>query len=72
MLLVTALGEGIGEARDRAYENVRRIEFDGAHYRTDIAARAVVQPRGEGVRRREAIGQGRAGAVTDQNDGMPT
>ena len=57
VLLVTALGEGIGEARDRAYENMRRIEFDGAHYRTDIAARAVVQPRGEGVRRREAIGK---------------
>ena len=25
----------------RAYDNVRRIEFEGAHYRTDIAARAV-------------------------------
>ena len=41
VLLVTALGEDIGEARSRAYDNVRRIEFEGAHYRTDIAARAV-------------------------------
>ena len=56
VLLVTALGEGIGEARDRAYDNVRRIDFDGAHYRTDIAARAVEPRLGEGEQRREAIG----------------
>ncbi len=40
-LTVTAQGETIAEARERAYENVRRIQFKGAHYRTDIALEAV-------------------------------
>ncbi len=55
VLLVAALGDGIAEARSRAYENVRRIGFDGAHYREDIAARAVeTQPGAQG---REVIGR---------------
>ena len=45
VLLVAALGDDIAEARDRAYHNVRRIDFEGAHYRTDIAARAVEPQR---------------------------
>ena len=41
VLLVTASGQGHRRGASRAYDNVRRIEFEGAHYRTDIAARAV-------------------------------
>jgi phosphoribosylamine---glycine ligase len=41
VLGVTGLGATPGEARDRAYEAAERIEFDGRHMRTDIAARAV-------------------------------
>ena len=38
ILSVTALGETLAEARGRAYDAVARISFDGARYRTDIAA----------------------------------
>ena len=41
VLGVTALGNGIAEAVSRAYEAVERIHFDGAHFRRDIAARAL-------------------------------
>jgi phosphoribosylamine--glycine ligase len=41
VLAVTALGETVNEARARAYEAVSMIEFEGAHYRTDIALPAV-------------------------------
>lgn len=41
VLGVTALGRSIEEASRRAYEAVGRIRFDGAHYRRDIAARAL-------------------------------
>jgi phosphoribosylamine--glycine ligase len=37
VLGVTALGNGLKEAVDQAYEAVTKIEFDGAIYRTDIA-----------------------------------
>jgi phosphoribosylamine--glycine ligase len=40
VLAVTARGESVPAARDRAYEGVERISFAGAHYRRDIAARA--------------------------------
>ena len=41
VLAVTALGETLPTARARAYEAVGRIEFEGAHYRRDIALPAV-------------------------------
>jgi phosphoribosylamine--glycine ligase len=41
VLGVTALGETIEKAAGRAYEAVERIRFDGAHFRRDIAARAI-------------------------------
>ena len=41
VLNVTALGESVGEARERAYRAVGRIEFPGVQYRHDIALRAV-------------------------------
>ncbi len=40
VLCVVASAPTIAEARARAYDNVARIHFEGAHYRTDIAARA--------------------------------
>jgi phosphoribosylamine---glycine ligase len=41
VLNVTALGATPAQARDRAYDAVRRIAFDGMQVRSDIAARAV-------------------------------
>ncbi|MSP22974.1 MAG: phosphoribosylamine--glycine ligase [Dehalococcoidia bacterium] len=49
VLCVTASGATIAEARDRAYDNVRRIHFDGAHYRSDIGARPIGGTMGLGV-----------------------
>ncbi len=43
VLNVTALGGGPTEARERAYDAARRIEFDGMQIRTDIAERAVAR-----------------------------
>jgi phosphoribosylamine--glycine ligase len=39
VLGVTALGDDVEAAARRAYEAVKLIRFDGAHYRRDIAAR---------------------------------
>ncbi|HET7485501.1 MAG TPA: phosphoribosylamine--glycine ligase [Solirubrobacterales bacterium] len=41
VLNVTALGETPADARDRAYDAARRIDFEGMQMRSDIAARAV-------------------------------
>jgi phosphoribosylamine--glycine ligase len=41
VLGVTACAADLGSAVQRAYEAVSKINFDGAHYRTDIAARAL-------------------------------
>jgi phosphoribosylamine--glycine ligase len=41
VLNVTALGATPAEARDRAYDAAKQIEFDGMQMRSDIAARAV-------------------------------
>ena len=41
VLGVTALGDDIGAARDRAYEAVRAIRFHRAHWRTDIGTKAI-------------------------------
>ncbi len=47
VLAVSALGHGFAEARERAYEGVSHISFDGAQTRADIAARAVRAAAGE-------------------------
>jgi len=44
VLAVTALGSTIAVARDRAYEAVSRIHFEGCHYRLDIALAATTNP----------------------------
>jgi phosphoribosylamine--glycine ligase len=41
VLGVTAMGKTIAEARERAYEAIGRIHFDGARYRHDIGHRAI-------------------------------
>jgi phosphoribosylamine--glycine ligase len=41
VLDVTATGASVAEARERVYEAVASIDFPGAQYRRDIAARAV-------------------------------
>ena len=38
VLTVTATGGTIAEAGDRVYSNIRRIHFEGCHYRHDIGA----------------------------------
>jgi len=40
VLAVTALGPTVDEARKRAYQAAAQIEFEGAHYRRDIALTA--------------------------------
>lgn len=41
VLGITALGTNVRSARDSAYRAVEKIQFAGAHFRTDIAARAI-------------------------------
>jgi len=38
VLTVVGRGESLVQARSRAYDRVRKIQFHGAHYRTDIGA----------------------------------
>jgi phosphoribosylamine--glycine ligase len=40
VLCVTALGDKVKIAAERAYEVVEKIRFDGMHFRTDIGHRA--------------------------------
>jgi len=40
VLGVTALGDDLAAAKKRAYEAVSKIQFEGAHYRTDISDKA--------------------------------
>jgi phosphoribosylamine--glycine ligase len=44
VLGVTATGETLAEARDRAYDAVSFVRFEGAHYRRDIASDAAGRP----------------------------
>ena len=41
VLGVTGLGESISEAIERTYQAVRRIHWEGVHYRTDIGKKAL-------------------------------
>jgi phosphoribosylamine--glycine ligase len=43
VLGVTARAQGLEAAVSRAYAAVNKIQFDGAHYRKDIAARALIK-----------------------------
>ncbi len=46
VLGVTALGRTLAAARDRAYEAVARIRWEGEHHRTDIALDALGRSAG--------------------------
>ncbi|OYD07537.1 phosphoribosylamine--glycine ligase [Paludifilum halophilum] len=41
VLNVTSLGDDLRAAREKAYQTVDQIGFDGAHYRTDIACKGL-------------------------------
>jgi phosphoribosylamine---glycine ligase len=41
VLAVTALGDTIADAHKRAYDAMRKIHFDGMHYRRDIGHQAI-------------------------------
>jgi len=41
VLGVTAIGDSIKDAREKAYQAVEHISFEGAHYRKDIALKAL-------------------------------
>ncbi|OGI39045.1 MAG: phosphoribosylamine--glycine ligase [Candidatus Muproteobacteria bacterium RBG_16_62_13] len=45
VLCVTALGDTVASAQQRAYEVLRRIHWNGAHYRTDIGYRAIAREK---------------------------
>jgi phosphoribosylamine--glycine ligase len=49
VLAVTAVGEDLDEARDRAYQAVDLIRLDGSHHRHDIAAWAAELSRSYGL-----------------------
>jgi phosphoribosylamine--glycine ligase len=48
VLAVTALGQNLKAAIDRAYEGVERIQFEGRHYRTDIGKKPLARLTGGG------------------------
>jgi phosphoribosylamine--glycine ligase len=39
---ITVLGSSIADAREQAYRTIRHIHFEGMHYRTDIAMKALI------------------------------
>lgn len=51
VLGVTALGDTLAIAKARAYEAVQKIQFAGAHYRTDIADKALKAPAPKKVKK---------------------
>ena len=40
MLGVTALGKDLSEAKKKAYDNIKKISFEGMFYRNDICKEA--------------------------------
>ena len=44
VLDVVGTGDTVSDAREQAYAAVEQIDFPGAHFRTDIAAKAVHVP----------------------------
>ena len=37
VLTVVAMGKSLAVAREKVYDNIARISFEGCHYRKDIA-----------------------------------
>jgi phosphoribosylamine--glycine ligase len=46
VLGVTASGESLQDAIDRAYAAIGKIHFDGMHYRTDIGRKGLKRRQG--------------------------
>ncbi len=46
VLCVTALGDSVRMAREKAYETIDQVRFDGRQYRSDIGWRALKRPQG--------------------------
>ncbi|MGD9158960.1 MAG: phosphoribosylamine--glycine ligase [Desulfobacteraceae bacterium] len=46
VLCVTALGNSVGEAKEKAYEAVKKIKWDNVYFRNDIGYRAVERENG--------------------------
>ena len=46
VLGVTASGADLRTAIDSAYEGVKKIEFEGMHYRTDIGRKGIMRAGG--------------------------
>lgn len=46
VLCVTALGNNVSEAQQKAYERLHKISWDGAYYRRDIGHRAIARGKG--------------------------
>ncbi|MGB7182989.1 MAG: phosphoribosylamine--glycine ligase [Burkholderiaceae bacterium] len=46
VMCVTALGDTVEQARQRAYDGVNQIEFSGMQFRRDIGYRAIARQRG--------------------------
>lgn len=47
VLAVTALGQNLKQAIDRSYAAVKKIQFEGQHFRTDIGHKALARLSGE-------------------------
>ena len=43
VLCVTALGDTVTDAQQRAYELLKQVNWEGAYFRTDIAYRAIAR-----------------------------
>jgi phosphoribosylamine--glycine ligase len=48
VLCVTALGDTVTDAQQRAYALLRQVSWEGAYYRTDIAYRAIAREQAKG------------------------
>jgi phosphoribosylamine--glycine ligase len=46
VLCVTALGNSVSEAQQKAYQQLSKISWDGAYYRNDIGYRAIAREKG--------------------------
>jgi phosphoribosylamine--glycine ligase len=47
VLCVTALGDTVTDAQQRAYALLQQVGWDGAYYRTDIAYRAIAREQAD-------------------------
>ncbi|MDF1782059.1 MAG: phosphoribosylamine--glycine ligase [Alcanivoracaceae bacterium] len=47
VLCVTALGDSVAEAQQRAHEGIKHISWQDCQYRTDIGYRAIAREKGE-------------------------